>query len=252
MSADVAARAAELREAATRRWLVKDELVFLLQHYELTGLPIWRVLQRRPPSGSLMFYDVNSVPDFKKDGWQWQKRKDNSGRVREDRAKLVINRAITILGTYVHSSEIPVSVFRGDESYWDNSQTMTIVFAHQTFHRRNYYLRDSHSHIILVHYFDEVNKSDPMIMHTASLAMQTPSRSGGIKRALVVTPNGRSTFAPPPFPSAFSVAENTSKPSVIPHLAQPTQKSSMAPLIKMDHEDSMRCATAMINGKLVQ
>ncbi|KAJ0406054.1 hypothetical protein ATCC90586_002936 [Pythium insidiosum] len=98
-AATVAVRATELREAATRRWLVKDELVFLLQHYELTGLPLWRVLQRRPASGSLMFYDINSVPDFKKDGWQWQKRKDNSGRVREDRAKLVINRSITILGT---------------------------------------------------------------------------------------------------------------------------------------------------------
>lgn len=27
-------------------------------------------------------YDTRDVPEFKKDGWQWQKRKDQSGRVR--------------------------------------------------------------------------------------------------------------------------------------------------------------------------
>ena len=28
-----------------------------------------------------MFYDSREVPDFKKDGYEWQKRKDGSGRV---------------------------------------------------------------------------------------------------------------------------------------------------------------------------
>ncbi|TMW56595.1 hypothetical protein Poli38472_006605 [Pythium oligandrum] len=162
-------RAAELRVAATRRWLVKDELVFLLLHYKLTAIPKTRSLQLRPASGTLLLYDVNDVPDYKKDGWQWQKRKDNSGRVREDRAKLVINREVIILGTYVHSSEIP------------------------TFHRRNYHLRDSNPNIMLVHYFDEVHKMDPGMgaFLASSLGSKAISRSDnglgvakGLKRAL--------------------------------------------------------------------
>lgn len=32
--------------------------------------------------GRLLMYDTRDVPEFKKDGWQWQKRKDQSGRVR--------------------------------------------------------------------------------------------------------------------------------------------------------------------------
>jgi len=52
-----------------------------------------------------MIYDTREVPDYKKDGWRWQKRKDKSGRVREDRAKLVLNRAVVVLGSYVHSAD---------------------------------------------------------------------------------------------------------------------------------------------------
>lgn len=28
-----------------------------------------------------MVYDTQAVPEYKKDGWRWQKRKDKSGRV---------------------------------------------------------------------------------------------------------------------------------------------------------------------------
>uniref|UniRef100_H3HAL9 CG-1 domain-containing protein n=1 Tax=Phytophthora ramorum TaxID=164328 RepID=H3HAL9_PHYRM len=105
----IQARAASLREEATRRWLVKDELVFLLLHCKLVGVPVLHSLQLRPPSGSLLFYNTLEVSDYKKDGWHWQKRKDKSGRVREDRAKLVINREVIILGTYVHSAETSAS-----------------------------------------------------------------------------------------------------------------------------------------------
>ncbi|KAF1792015.1 Phosphoribosyltransferase-like [Phytophthora cactorum] len=125
-------RAASLRQEATRRWLVKDELVFLLLHHKLVGVPILHSLQLRPPSrsrrrvvakarmltrlslpigGSLLFYNTLRISDYKKDGWHWQKRKDKSGRVREDRAKLVINREVIILGTYVHSAETSTSSF---------------------------------------------------------------------------------------------------------------------------------------------
>ncbi|KAF4321717.1 hypothetical protein BBO99_00001679 [Phytophthora kernoviae] len=110
----IQARAASLRQDATRRWLVKDELVFLLLYYKLVDVPVLHSLQLRPPSGTLLFYNTLKVPDYKKDGWHWQKRKDKSGRVREDRAKLVINRQVIILGSYVHSAETSVHISSED------------------------------------------------------------------------------------------------------------------------------------------
>ncbi|KUF87345.1 DNA-directed RNA polymerase III subunit RPC8 [Phytophthora nicotianae] len=147
----IQARAASLRQEATRRWLVKDELIFLLLHYKLVGVPILHSLQLRPPSGTLLFYDTQKISDYKRDGWHWQKRKDKSGRVREDRAKLVINREVIILGTYVHSAET------------------------STFHRRIYSVRDSKDTIVLVHYFDEANK-DPAIRQFTPSAFGTGKR----------------------------------------------------------------------------
>ncbi|POM69147.1 Calmodulin-binding transcription activator, partial [Phytophthora palmivora] len=153
------ARAASLRKEATRRWLVKDELVFLLLHHKLMDVPVLQSLQLRPPSGTLLFYNTLKVSDYKKDGWHWQKRKDKSGRVREDRAKLVINREVIILGTYVHSAET------------------------STFHRRIYSVRDSKENIILVHYFDEINKESVSRQLAAERSEHT---SKGVKRTLPV------------------------------------------------------------------
>lgn len=45
--------AAALLAAAASRWLVKEELAFLLQHHVRLGVPLARQLQRRPPSASL-------------------------------------------------------------------------------------------------------------------------------------------------------------------------------------------------------
>lgn len=47
-----AERAGRLMADARRRWLTKDELVFLLLHYRLLGCPIHRTLQMRPQSTS--------------------------------------------------------------------------------------------------------------------------------------------------------------------------------------------------------
>jgi hypothetical protein len=73
--------------------------------------------------------------DFKKDGWNWIKKLNGSATaVREDRAKLVINREMVILGTYVHSMDA------------------------SNFHRRSYTLRDSVDKTVLVHYLEDQSK----------------------------------------------------------------------------------------------
>ncbi|TDH65537.1 hypothetical protein CCR75_006506 [Bremia lactucae] len=152
----------------------------------------------RPPSGTLLFYNTLKVLDYKKDGWSWQKRKDKSGRVREDRAKLVINREITILGTYVHSAEI------------------------FTFHRRIYYLRDCQESIVLVHYFDEANK-EPIV---GQLAQQSSSNT-------YITNKG--FFSMPPNPQRSNFLSRDVMPS-IQQPASPkatTYEQSVKPIRKL-------------------
>uniref|UniRef100_K3WG96 CG-1 domain-containing protein n=1 Tax=Globisporangium ultimum (strain ATCC 200006 / CBS 805.95 / DAOM BR144) TaxID=431595 RepID=K3WG96_GLOUD len=190
------ARAAALLRDATARWLVKEELVFLLLHFARLRLPIHRSLQIRPPSGCLLLYDTTAVPDYKKDGWRWQKRKDHSGRVREDRAKLPINRQVIVLGTYVHSSEIA------------------------TFHRRSYMLRDSDQHVVLVHYFDEVNKTTNTTSHIrGSNADSSVRKLGGLtkgmKRSLPVSTVLAPTIIPPSYPLKPTVKPDESVDTIM-------------------------------------
>lgn len=107
----------------------------------------------------------------------------------------------------------------------------------QTFHRRNYYLRDANTHVMLVHYFDEVHKIDPgmgalvpsrtqplptmsSIAAATSSAVVTGPSSKGLKRAL---------------PTAFPVA---------------MQSSPSNPPIKMDPYDDSHSVDVIMKGIL--
>ncbi|OQR90330.1 calmodulin-binding transcription activator [Achlya hypogyna] len=127
-----ATEAARLAVAAKDRWLNKDEIAFLLLHAKgcVGVIPMYLSPAPQPPSGSLFF--CNITMDYKKDGWSWQKKKGSETMVREDRAKLVVNRELVVLGAYAHSAETP------------------------TFHRRSYVLRVSEPRYMLVHYLDDV------------------------------------------------------------------------------------------------
>jgi hypothetical protein len=52
----IESRALELISAAMQRWLVKDELVFLLLHYKLLGIPIHTKVQIKPTSTCPPFF----------------------------------------------------------------------------------------------------------------------------------------------------------------------------------------------------
>lgn len=60
-NAAIEARAAALLRDAATRWLVKEELAFLLQNHARLGVPIRRQLQLQPPSTSLSFCDCLSL-----------------------------------------------------------------------------------------------------------------------------------------------------------------------------------------------
>ncbi|ETV74710.1 hypothetical protein, variant 2 [Aphanomyces astaci] len=129
-------KAVQLQLAARERWLQKDEVLFLLTNYMASGLPVHVSPQCRPPSGTLFVCD--SVMDFKKDGWTWQKQKGSKTKIREDRAKLVVTRGNVVLGVYVHSADNPC------------------------FHRRSYSLRDESNRMILVHYLEDDSKKQAL------------------------------------------------------------------------------------------
>lgn len=50
LAPELSARAAALLLAAARRWLVKDELAFLLRHWRLAGVPRLSAVRLRPSS----------------------------------------------------------------------------------------------------------------------------------------------------------------------------------------------------------
>ncbi|RQM28759.1 hypothetical protein B5M09_008148 [Aphanomyces astaci] len=125
-------KAVQLQLAARERWLQKDEVLFLLTNYMASGLPV----HVSPQCGTLFVCD--SVMDFKKDGWTWQKQKGSKTKIREDRAKLVVTRGNVVLGVYVHSADNPC------------------------FHRRSYSLRDESNRMILVHYLEDDSKKQAL------------------------------------------------------------------------------------------
>ncbi|KAK1945209.1 Calmodulin-binding transcription activator 2 [Phytophthora citrophthora] len=215
----IQARAASLRQEATRRWLVKDELVFLLQHYQSVGVPVAHALQLQPISGTLLFYNTQEVSDYKKDGWFWQKRKDKSGRVREDRAKLVINRQVIILGTYVHSAET------------------------STFHRRIYSVRDSKENIVLVHYFDEVNKEPVNRQLPSDSSKNDVNSSKGMKRSLSVKTSGASSGFMPPF-RQLSPLKTLSPDETVESIMKNCFEAEVEPHTASDHNSSFNISDA--------
>ncbi|RNA40926.1 calmodulin-binding transcription activator 2 isoform X1 [Brachionus plicatilis] len=88
---------------------------------------------QRPSNGSVLLFDRRKVKNFKKDGFNWKRRKTGGANsVREDRMYLKINGVDCIYGCYSHSSIIP------------------------TFHRRCYWLIDKPD-FVLVHYLQMPN-----------------------------------------------------------------------------------------------
>ncbi|OQR90022.1 calmodulin-binding transcription activator, partial [Thraustotheca clavata] len=179
-----AVEATRLATAARERWLNKDEIVFLLLHYKACcGLiPLMTNVMQKPPSGSIFF--CSSSMDYRKDGWNWQKKKGSETMVREDRAKLVVNRELVVLGAYAHSADSSI------------------------FHRRCYVLRAEEPRIMLVHYLEDSkgkSKATPV-----SLVQDEPMLMGDMDLFdLTVDSNMSDIYDPPNF-------QDKDMPPVIP------------------------------------
>lgn len=73
-----------LHAAAHQRWLYTQEIVLLLNTWNILGFSLSTDIPTVPPaSGSLMLVDRSALSDYRHDGHSWKMRKDRP-RVRED------------------------------------------------------------------------------------------------------------------------------------------------------------------------
>ncbi|KAI3901608.1 hypothetical protein MKW92_043551 [Papaver armeniacum] len=116
----------ELVQEAKRRWLKPVEVLFILQNHENRQLT--ESAPQKPPSGSLFLFNKRVLRFFRRDGYDWRKKKD--GRtVGEAHERLKVGNTEALNCYYAHGEQNPC------------------------FQRRSYWMLDpAYEHIVLVHY----------------------------------------------------------------------------------------------------
>ncbi|KAF5449317.1 hypothetical protein F2P56_029779 [Juglans regia] len=161
----------DLFQEAQTRWLKPVEVLFILQNhekYQLTEKP-----PRQPTSGSLFLFNKRVLRFFRRDGHNWQKKKD--GRtVGEAHERLKVGNVEALNCYYA----------RGEQ----NSK----------FQRRSYWMLDpAYEHIVLVHYRDLTEgKHSP-----GSFALLSPGSSSSYSQSPTsyITQNPGSNSKPSDF-----------------------------------------------------
>ncbi|OIV98470.1 hypothetical protein TanjilG_16797 [Lupinus angustifolius] len=133
----------DLYEEAKKRWLRPVEVLYILQNHHsinFTNHP-----PQLPTSGSLFLFNRRVLRFFRKDGYNWRKKKD--GRtVGEAHERLKVGNVEILNCYYAHGEE------------------------NRTFHRRSYWMLDpAYEHIVLVHYretSEEKSSSGPVMQLT--------------------------------------------------------------------------------------
>ncbi|XP_028751757.1 calmodulin-binding transcription activator 5 isoform X2 [Neltuma alba] len=113
-------------EEAKSRWLRPNEIHAILSNYKYFTIHVKPV--HLPPSGTIVLFDRKMLRNFRKDGYNWKKKKDGK-TVKEAHEHLKVGNEERIHVYYAHGQDNP------------------------SFVRRCYWLLDkSLEHIVLVHY----------------------------------------------------------------------------------------------------
>ncbi|XP_035547952.1 calmodulin-binding transcription activator 2-like isoform X2 [Juglans regia] len=111
---------------ARHRWLRPSEICEILRNHHMFYLKTHPLI--RPRAGSLFLFDRKAIRYFRKDGYQWRKKKDGK-TVKEAHEKLKANSVDVLHCYYAHGED------------------------NENFQRRSYWMLDVHlEHIVLVHY----------------------------------------------------------------------------------------------------
>merc|ERR1712097_103734 len=82
---------ADVRAAAQERWLTNDEVLDVLTHARgRFGMPVQEKPTQQPPSGSLWLYSKATTRNFRSDGLEWRKKKNQPTSVVEGHVKLKV------------------------------------------------------------------------------------------------------------------------------------------------------------------
>ncbi|KAF3785364.1 Calmodulin-binding transcription activator 4 [Nymphaea thermarum] len=139
----------ELQQEAQHRWLKPAEVLFILQNHE--KFKITAESPTKPPSGSLFLFNRRILRFFRKDGYNWRKKRD--GRtVGEAHERLKVGNVDALNCYYAHGEDNP------------------------NFQRRSYWMLDgAYEHIVLVHYREvsEVRTSSGSISSMVSEVSST-------------------------------------------------------------------------------
>ena len=153
--------------------------LLLVCHADHPAPPAGRIIVFLPPlplgaAGTLYLFDRKAVRFFRKDGHDWQKKKDGK-TVRETHEKLKVGNVELLNCYYAHSAE-------------DNR-----------FQRRCYWLLNSDEGLVLVHYLRVSDKSASMrrVMSGSSLQPALSDGPNGFRNLFGVPAIRRATPAPP-------------------------------------------------------
>eukprot|EP00466_Bigelowiella_natans_P009389 jgi/Bigna1/84359/fgenesh1_pg.131_\ len=147
----------KLCEASRSRWLLKEEIVWALEHGNGGHIKIQDRPLHQPIPGSLFLFDRTQTRFWRKDGYEWRQKNDSHMRLKFNK----MGRHASMKCCYNVHKALP------------------------TFHRRGYWLL-AHPDIILVHYMNNSKKrigSSPSSTNTAAMKVFREEEGGVPKSA---------------------------------------------------------------------
>ena len=97
---------ADVRAAAQERWLTNDEVLDVLTHARgRFGMPVQEKPTQQPPSGSLWLYSKATTRNFRSDGLEWRKKKNQPTSVVEGHEKLKVAGEYRLAAYYATSAD---------------------------------------------------------------------------------------------------------------------------------------------------
>ncbi|KAJ0988825.1 hypothetical protein J5N97_007181 [Dioscorea zingiberensis] len=116
----------KLRQEAHIRWLKPPEVLFILQNHD--SFQFTHAAPKTPPNGALFLFNRRVLRFFRKDGYEWRKKRDGK-TISEAHEQLKVGNAIALNCYYAHGE--PPNPYMQRRVYWMLDPALQhIVLAH--------------------------------------------------------------------------------------------------------------------------
>lgn len=162
-------RAADVIKQGRSRWLKNTEVCDILLNYSVYDFALSLEAPSKPGPGTLFLIDRRAVRFFRKDGHNWQKKKDGK-TVRETHEKLKVGMTELLNCYYTHSEEDP------------------------RFQRRCYWLLNLDEGAVLVHYLrvKQIPTRSLSEIRERAIGVSSAKKVGGVAKKTGFIPVGSS------------------------------------------------------------